>query len=210
MGTLHDLAIYLFYNFGYFGIFLMELIASSSILLPVPSYLATALAGAVLNPYLVVLSASLGSSIGELSGYALGFGGRKLMGEKLELRSLRRAYERYGIWAIMVFAAMPIPFDIIGILCGILRIPVPTFLALTFIGKLVRYSLLVVAGRRTRDLVRDLMAGRLNSFAALYLLVLLAFALGSLLAWRMISRRCPAEGDPPIGPGPGDWAPAPR
>jgi len=179
------------------GVFLMELIASSSILFPVPSYLATAMVGTLLNPYLVVVSASLGSSIGELSGYALGLGGRKAMGERFELRSLKRAYARYGIWSILIFAAMPIPFDIIGILCGILRIPVRTFMALTFVGKLVRYSLLVIAGRRTRDLVRDLLAGRLNSFAILYLIILSAFLLGSLIAWRLLCRKCDEGGDPP-------------
>ncbi|MEM3440276.1 MAG: VTT domain-containing protein [Candidatus Bathyarchaeia archaeon] len=191
------MAIYLFYNYGYLGVFLMELIASSSILFPVPSYLATAMAGALLNPYLVVLSASLGSTIGELSGYALGLGGRKVMGKRLELRSLKRAYAKYGIWAILVFAAMPIPFDIIGILCGIIRIPVGAFMALTFIGKLVRYSLLVIAGRRTRDLVRDFLAGRLNSFAILYLIILSAFALGSLLLWRLMCRKCDEVSDTP-------------
>lgn len=193
--TFRDMAIYLFYNSGYLGVFLMELIASSSILFPVPSYLATAMAGTLLNPYLVVLSASLGSTIGELSGYALGLGGRKVMGKRLELRSLKRAYAKYGIWAILVFAAMPIPFDIIGILCGIIRIPVGAFMALTFIGKLVRYSLLVIAGRRTRDLVRDFLAGRLNSFAILYLIILSAFALGSLLLWRLMCRKCDEGSD---------------
>ncbi len=195
--SLREMAIYLFYNYGYLGVFLMELIASSSILFPVPSYLATTIAGTLLNPYLVIFSASLGSSIGELSGYALGLGGRKAIDKRFELRSLKRAYAKYGIWSILVFAAMPIPFDIIGILCGILRIPVSTFVALTFIGKLVRYFLLVIAGRRARDLVMDLLAGRLNSFAILYLLILSALLLGSLLSWRLLSRKCDEGGRSP-------------
>ena len=201
MASLYEIATYLFHTYGYLGVFLMELMASASILFPVPSYLATAVAGALLNPYLVVVSASLGSAIGELSGYALGLGGRKIMGKRLELRSLKRAYARYGIWSIFVFAIMPIPFDIIGILCGILKIPVSMFMAMTFFGKLVRYSLLVLAGRRIKDLVRDLMVGRLNSFAILYLLIVAAFVLGSLLFWKIICRKCANEGDRLDGPG---------
>ncbi|MEM3522800.1 MAG: VTT domain-containing protein, partial [Candidatus Bathyarchaeia archaeon] len=109
-------------SLGYLGIFLAELIANSSILFPVPGYLITFAAGAKLNPFLAAFSAGLGASIGELTGYLLGRGSRELLKKRLELERIKKLYNKYGLWSIYIFAAFPFPFDIVGMICGMLKI----------------------------------------------------------------------------------------
>jgi len=49
-----------------------------------------------------------------------------------------RALQRYGFWAIVVFASVPNPlFDLAGLTCGHFLVPFWTFFGATFIGKAV-------------------------------------------------------------------------
>ena len=64
---------------GYGAVALSALVASAGLLIPVPA-LATACATAIfLNPFLVGLIAGTAESVGELSGYYLGYSGRDVL-----------------------------------------------------------------------------------------------------------------------------------
>lgn len=125
---------------GYPGIFLINLIGSASVIFPLPSFIVTFTFGAVLNPWLVGIFAGLGSALGELIGYVLGRGGKKLIEKKYE-KTLKRSkawMEKHGAFSIIVlFALTPLPDDIIGILCGVINYDVKKFFLASLIGKII-------------------------------------------------------------------------
>ena len=127
-------------SLGYFGIFLVSLVGSASIMLPVPVFALIFAAGAVLNPWVVGLSAGLGSALGELTGYALGKGGEKLIKnkyKKLFEKGEKMFEHNQAFAAIVIFAATPLPDDIIGVLCGMFHYDLKKFVIASFIGKTI-------------------------------------------------------------------------
>lgn len=113
-----------FSEYGYIGIFLTNLISSSTVIFPLPAFAFVFGAGAALDPILVGVFAGIGSTIGELTGYLIGIGSRELAERKhgRRLKKIHRLFERYGGDAIIFFFALtPLPFDIIGIFSGVIE-----------------------------------------------------------------------------------------
>ena len=138
---------------GYPGIAILMFLSSSTILFPAPGFAAVLAAGAVWNPLLVGLAAGVGAATGELSGYLLGVGGGVVLDLK-EGKKWRRAHhwlERYGIWALLVLAAVPNPlFDVAGIVAGSLSFPVWRFWIACALGNSLKYAVLAhLASRAT-------------------------------------------------------------
>ena len=64
---------------GYPAVFLLSLLGSVSMVLPVPGLLSVCGASVVLDPFLVGLVAGVGETIGEASGYAVGHAGQNVV-----------------------------------------------------------------------------------------------------------------------------------
>jgi membrane protein YqaA with SNARE-associated domain len=137
-----------FGQYGYPGIFLVTLIGSSTIIFPVPHLIVVWLAGAELPFLLVGLVASIGSALGELSGYLLGYCGQGTV--KIEQRKwyqrAERWMKRYGSATIFVFALTPLPFDLVGIASGALKFPLWKFILACWAGKLPMCILIAYLG----------------------------------------------------------------
>lgn len=134
---------------GYFGIFLISLIGSSTIIFPLPVAALIFGAATVLNPLILGVTAGAGAALGELVGYAFGRGGR-VLGEKKfekELERARRMFKQYGgFFALVIFAATPLPDDIVGIVAGLLKYEIKKFFIAVLIGKIVFHLILSYAG----------------------------------------------------------------
>lgn len=187
--ALLDLMGYLANTYGYFGVFLVELISSASILFPIPGFISAIAAGTVLNPFIVGVSAGLGAAIGEFTGYFLGLGGRKIIEDQVKLETAEKVYKRYGLWSIYVFAATPLPFDVVGILCGVLKVNARTFFLMTLAGKTTIRTILALTGSQSLSIIMDLLSGRVNVWGITFVLLIVCFTLGSLLYWNRISVR---------------------
>lgn len=127
-------------TFGYAGIFLINLIGSSSVLFPLPSFIVTFTFGGILDPWLVGIFAGVGAATGELVGYALGRGGKKLIDKRHEniLKRSKVWMEKHGAFSIIVlFALTPLPDDVIGIICGLINYNVKKFFLASLIGKII-------------------------------------------------------------------------
>ena len=109
------------YQYGYFGVFLISLLGASSIFVPIPSTVVIFVLGASqkFDPLLLAFFAGLGATIGEFSGYLIGLGGRKAIGEKYKKKVdvLMRLFKRkrFGPVVIFIFALTPLPDDLIFI-----------------------------------------------------------------------------------------------
>ena len=136
-------------TYGYFGIFLVSLIESSTIVFPLGFAVVIFASGAVLNPFLVGLSAGLGAAIGEFTGYAIGLGGRKVIEKKWKnhIKKAEKLFQKYGGFLVIVlFAATPLPDDVVGILGGTLRYPLKKFFIASLIGKIILNLALAYGG----------------------------------------------------------------
>lgn len=135
--------------FSYLGLFLVNLISCSSVFFPVPGYILIFIFGGILNPILVTIFSSLGSTIGELVSYGVGRGGGCILKRKQKEyfeKGKNWFRKQKGFWLIILFAATPLPFDIIGILAGILHYNFKKFIFATFLGKMIMNSVLAFGG----------------------------------------------------------------
>ena len=136
-----------FEEWGYLGAFLISVVGNATVLLPMPGLLLVIAIGAILDPLLVSLIAGLGSAIGELSGYVVGYSGRAIAQDYRDNKWFIRAdrwMKKRGTVTLFVFAFAPfLPFDVAGILGGAFRFPVWKFLVACFSGKTLLLLLMV-------------------------------------------------------------------
>jgi len=136
-------------EWGYLGIFLISLIGSATIIFPIPSFFVVFAFGAILNPWLVGISAGLGASLGELTGYGVGLAGKKAIEKKHEkwLKKANEWMEKYKAFVVIfIFAATPLPDDVVGILCGAIKYDIKKFFVASLAGKLVMNIALALGG----------------------------------------------------------------
>jgi len=149
-------------NFGYIGVFIVSLIGSATIVLPLPAFTIIFVAGAFLNPWLVAFFAALGSAFGEMVSYGIGFYGRRflrrLVSWGIVSHKSRKVYREelkkgknwmsrhHGFVIVFFFAMTPLPDDIIGLACGVLKYDWKKFLLACFLGKLVLSLFLAFSG----------------------------------------------------------------
>src|SRR3984885_14733268 len=140
-----------------------------------------------------VLMASLGSALGSIPLYIIGYqGGEKVLRKRIsEERFLRihRSFERHEFWALM-FPGMlppPIPFKIFVLGAAVFEMRFRDFLAAIFAGRFVRFlvlsSLTLWFGPHIVELLGALVQGHLSW--------LLGGIAGGVLVWVLIrySRR---------------------
>ena len=136
-----------FSTLGYAGVFLMALIGSSTILLPIPHLAFTFTMGAVLNPWLTGLSAGLGDALGEITGYIAGYAAEDMMTENKLYLKLKRYMERNGDVTIFVLSLFPVPFfDLAAMAGGLVGYPLWRFMIATWTGKTIKAIVAAWAG----------------------------------------------------------------
>lgn len=138
---------------GYGGIFLLMLVTSATVILPVPGLAAVFILGHYADPILLGIAAGLGSGLGELSGYLAGYGGEGILNAEKnasyrKIRSWLLAKDR-GALAIFALAAIPNPlFDLAGLAAGAVRYPVAKFLLACIAGKILKSIALAWLGSK--------------------------------------------------------------
>jgi membrane protein DedA with SNARE-associated domain len=96
--------------------------------------------------------------LGELSGYAAGFGGRAVIENRKTFLWLEAWMRRAGGITIFVLSVIPNPFvDLAGMCAGALRYPVWRFLLACWLGKTLKTTLVAWAGSQSIDLIKPLL-----------------------------------------------------
>ncbi|QKV18470.1 YqaA family protein [Oricola thermophila] len=130
------------------GLFALAFLAGS--VLPAQSELGLAalLAAGDHAAWTLLATASLGNTLGAVVNWVLGRGIDRLHDRKwfpaseAQLERAARWYSRWGRWSLLL-SWMPVGGDALTVVAGVLREPLPSFLALVAIAKTARY--LVVA-----------------------------------------------------------------
>ena len=127
---------------GYASIWLLSFIAAALIFLPVSALAAVCVAVAVdLNPFVVAVVAASAESIGELTGYLAGMGGKSFFEHKRFYLRFKNLFEKYSFLCLLIGSAIPNPlFDVLGVAAGSILYPVKKFLVLVCIGKTLKFT----------------------------------------------------------------------
>jgi membrane protein YqaA with SNARE-associated domain len=141
---------------GYSGIFLVSLLGNATIILPAPSLALVFAMGSALPPVLVGLAAGAGEALGELTGYAAGFGGQAVIEDQKAYKRLKVWMQQRGGITIFVLSAIPNPFfDIAGIAAGTLGYPLWRFLLLCWLGKTIKTTAVAWAGAQSLTFIEQ-------------------------------------------------------
>jgi len=112
-------------QYKFLGVFIISLLGSASIVFPIPYTLVILFLGMnhIIDPLTLTVAGGLGSAVGQLSGYYIGYFGAKLVGveRRRRMEFFVRMFKKYGSALVFLFALTPLPDDLIIIPLGVLR-----------------------------------------------------------------------------------------
>jgi membrane protein YqaA with SNARE-associated domain len=133
---------------GIWGVFVIAFADSALLGMPVDFIVATYVYQDRKRMLLYILMASLGSALGSIPLYLIGYlGGEKVLRKRIpEERFLKihRSFEEHEFWALM-FPAMlppPMPFKILVLAAAVFEMKFRDFLTAIFAGRFVRFLIL--------------------------------------------------------------------
>ena len=149
-------------SYGYVGLFAVSLISAASIIMPMPGAAAVTSAGAFLEPVagiptpiLVGLIAGPAEAIGELTGYAAGYGGSALFRDRPIYPRVRAWMGRRGMLTMFLLSSFPNPLvDVAGVAAGAVHMRLHRFLLGVLAGKIVKNIYLATGGLAGAELLR--------------------------------------------------------
>jgi membrane protein YqaA with SNARE-associated domain len=140
-----------FLSYGLAGIFLATIAAGTIIPLGSPALVvAAALFG--VNPVLLILVATIGFTIGMTINYGLAYRlGRPYVQKRISaehLEEMTYIWNKWGWIIYIIFGLIPVlPVELLSFICGFLKTSIVTFLALSFVPRLIIFALLVYFGQ---------------------------------------------------------------
>ncbi|MCW4045341.1 MAG: VTT domain-containing protein [Candidatus Bathyarchaeota archaeon] len=168
-------------QYGYLGIFLISLLGALSIFIPIPYTVVIFTLGGLriggdwaFDPLWIAVAAGTGAAVGEFSGYLIGFGGRRVIGEKYKKKMdfLTKLFKKFGPVVIFVFALTPLPDDLLFIPLGIMRYSLLQAFIPALLGKFVSNLIIAYSGRLSLQIIRDLFGVEGEGMSALIGIVL--------------------------------------
>ena len=127
-------------RFGYGAVAGAVLLASGGLVVPVPALAITCTTATFLNPAAVAIIAGMAGTLGELTGYFLGYSGSGVLENRRFYRQVESWMHKRGWILLFVISAVPNPlFDVAGIAAGALRYPLWRYLIAVGLGKQVKF-----------------------------------------------------------------------
>jgi membrane protein YqaA with SNARE-associated domain len=133
---------------GMWGVFAIAGVDSALLGMPVDAVVATYVFQDRKKLLLYVAMASLGSALGSIPLYVIGYlGGEKVLRKRISEKrflEIHRSFERHEFWALM-FPGMlppPMPFKIFVLGAAVFEMRFTDFLAAIFAGRFVRFLIL--------------------------------------------------------------------
>lgn len=177
------------YQYGYLGVFLISLIGALSVVFPIPYTLIIYLSGAFLEPLLIAIAGGLGSALGEISGYVLGYYGRAIVSEEQQRKIdfMLKVFTRYGAITVFLFALTPLPDDLLFIPLGIMRYRFIKAFIPAVLGKTLMCFILAIAGQLSITIIRDMLGeGGLWTTAATAAILIVIVAIMLKVDWERV------------------------
>lgn len=134
-------------GYGILGILLISILGNATVVIPAPVILTAFIGGSVYNPILVGFVVALGATIGELTGFMAGVGGRVIITDHKHFEKIEKWMAKSGFLTIFILATIPNPlFDLAGIFAGATNYSAKRFLIATFLGKSIKFLAVALLG----------------------------------------------------------------
>jgi len=133
---------------GYPGIFIINMIGSLAIGIPLPTFIVVFIFGGILNPWVVGLAGGLGSATGTLLAYMIGRGSGETIKKRVcWMRKAEERSKRFGMFPVIVLLAFTaITSDKMAIFTGIVKYDVKKYYLATIIGKVMLHTIIAFMG----------------------------------------------------------------
>ena len=140
-----------YYGLKYLAIFLISMAASATLVIPIPGLALTSAIGAIsvgpFDPVWIGISSGIGATLGELTGYMLGYSGRIAVPESKTYERVVGWMSKWGSLTIFLLALLPNPlFDLAGMAAGILKYPIWKFILIGAAGRIPKHILFSYLG----------------------------------------------------------------
>ena len=123
-----------FLQYGYSGVFVYTLFGTGTVIVP------------VLARYMGVVGiaavSATGMALNDSVSLVVGKNGDVIIPRSRRVIKIEDTLHRYGVIGLFVFAMVPMPYDIIGVIAGYLEFPYLAFVIPTFLGRFIRFLLL--------------------------------------------------------------------
>lgn len=137
-------------EYGLAGIFVATILAGT--IIPVGSPALVVIAASLgIHPMLLTIVATVGFTVGMVINYVLAYGlGRPFVVKKLGMKRLEEIsalWSRWGWIIYVIFGIIPVlPVEFLALFCGLIKARFSHFLILSFIPRLVVFTLLSYLG----------------------------------------------------------------
>ncbi len=182
---------------GLLGVFMSSMLSHLTVVgrdMFVPMYLPLT---SLYHPVALGAAAGVGAAFGEVTTYLLGWG----IAESLKDNSghmenrLANWIRRYGLWAILLVAATPLPDTPIVLIAGSSRLHIGKLFLAECVGKTALYSIGAVVGGVFFTMLSDMLGGLAASLiivsASILFCVLIAWDRGRVLLFGWFERFLP-------------------
>ena len=140
----------------------------------------------------------LGSVCGCVLLFSVGRRGGIFMQKKVKqsrLHDLRRLYNKWGLWAIMIPSILPppTPFKICVLSAGLFGVPFWRFVLAVTLGRSIRYFMWGILAVLYGRLAKHFLENNLPFISLLLFLLLAGAIVGYVLIWARMKRRTPQQ-----------------
>ncbi len=174
---------------GETALFLLAFAESSFFPIP-PDVLLIAMA--MLRPEMAfkfALICAVGSVLGGMFGYGIGLvGGRPLLHKlfsESKIQAVKKAFEKYEIWAIAVAGFTPVPYKVFTLSAGTFEIPFRPFVLVSALSRSARFFLVAGGIYFWGESVRHLIEDYFNWLSIAFMILLIG---GFVLVKYVVSR----------------------
>ena len=183
---------------GIWGVFAIAFADSALLGMPIDAIVATYVYQDRARLILYVLLASLGSALGSVPLYVVGYlGGEKVLRRRISeerFQKIHRSFERHEFWALM-FPGMlppPMPFKMFVLAAAVFEMRFSHFLAAIFAGRFVRFIMLALLTLWLGPQIVQLAGGMLRQHIVVVLGILAELGLAVWLFYRTKTKKAKA------------------
>ncbi|NQV60014.1 MAG: DedA family protein [Alphaproteobacteria bacterium] len=139
---------------------------------------------------LIATICTVGSVLGGLLGYAIGFYLFDSIGQPIlefygygeKFASFQSRYNEWGVWIVLIAGLTPFPYKIITIASGVAGLSMPVFLIASIVARGLRFAILAALLWRFGEPIRDFIERYLGLLFTLFMVLLIGgFALIKLV-----------------------------
>ena len=126
------------------------------------------------------LICALGSVLGGMLGYGIGYYGYEAVGRPIidfyhgqeVMAKIQAQYDQYGFWGVLVAAVTPIPYKVFTISSGFFKFDFMSFIAASVIGRSLRFFLVATLIWKFGPTIKDFINRYFNILTIVFMALL--------------------------------------